>query len=159
MYTYYLINPYWDDHCCAMIENYIANKLAVLSQFVCMQCFVNRALSKCTNLIFYRDVHNQKETHNKIVFVIGKYTGILRICAASGGGVQFGQFSLNCPNCTPPLSRVYVILVFTQAAEYSSTRVHMYWYYSTALDYNRVLEYSSNRVLEYRHFSILRVQF
>ena len=125
MYTCYLLQPYWDYHCCAMIENYIANKLAVLSQFVCLQCFVNRALSKCTNLIFYRDVHNQKETHNKIVFVIGKYTGILRICAASGGGVQFGQFSM---------SRVYVILVFTQAAEYSSTRVHRYWYYSTALE-------------------------
>ena len=134
MYTCYLLQPYWDYHCCAMIENYIANKLAVLSQFVCMQCFVNRAQSKCTNLIFYRDVHNQKETHNKIVFVIGKYTGILRICAASGGGGQMGQFSLNCPICPPPLSRVYVILIFTQAAGYS-TRV------------------------EYRHYSFLIVRF
>ena len=134
MYTCYRLQPYWDYHCCAMIEQYIANKLAVLSQFVCLQCFVNRAFSKYRNLRFFRNILNRKETHNNIVSAIGRFTGMLRICAASGGGVQLGQFSLNCPNCTPPLSRVYVILVFTQAAEYG-TRV------------------------EYRHYSFLIVQF
>jgi hypothetical protein len=134
MYTCYRLQPYWDYHCCAMIEQYIANKLAVLSQFVCLQCFVNRALSKYRNLSFSWNVHNRKETHNNIVSVIGRFTMMLRICAASGGGGQMGQFSLNCPICQPPLSRVYVILIFTQAAEYG-TRV------------------------EYRHYSFLTIQF
>ena len=49
MYTCYLINPYWDYHCCAMIENYIAKKLAVLANlYVCNVLLIEHCRASAT---------------------------------------------------------------------------------------------------------------
>jgi hypothetical protein len=117
MYTCYRLQPYWDYHCCAMIEQYIANKLAVLSQFVCLQCFVNRALSKYRNLSFSWNVHNRKETHNNIVSVIGRFTMMLRICA--NGTIQPELSHLS----TPPVQSLRNTDIYSSGRVRHSSRV------------------------------------
>ena len=64
----------------------ICIKLYVRNVLLIEHCHASSKYSIIGTLVFSRNVHNRKETHNNIVSEIGILSWMLRICAASGGG-------------------------------------------------------------------------